>query len=169
MRMWMISPKLLCTKHLMGEHGEIHKFLPTFRKGYSVDGRFKSVIQIQLNALEERHDRLAEEIDRRAKKGGGHKSPLKNIPDLAKIYPQHYNKCVDIENSLSDLIERCPECKDKILAEGTSVGRLRPLDGRRRRFESFLFDCGRGVLVACDAVHIKEGMQFPPSTYGKII
>ena len=25
MRMWMISPEWLCRKHLIGEHGEIHK------------------------------------------------------------------------------------------------------------------------------------------------
>jgi hypothetical protein len=26
MMMWMIDPVLLCRKHLLGEHGEIHKF-----------------------------------------------------------------------------------------------------------------------------------------------
>lgn len=32
MRMWMIDPKLLCRKHLLGEHNEIHKHLPSFRR-----------------------------------------------------------------------------------------------------------------------------------------
>ena len=113
----MVSPDLLCNKHLMGEHGEIHKFLPSFRKGYSVDGRFDPIVQIQLNALEERHDELAKEINRRAKKGGGHKSPLKDIPNLEEIYPQHYHKTVDTGVSLADLILRCPECKEKITGE----------------------------------------------------
>ena len=36
MRMWMIDPTLLCRKHLLGEHGELHKFIPSFRKQYSV-------------------------------------------------------------------------------------------------------------------------------------
>jgi len=34
MRMWMVDPRLLCNQHLIGEHGEIHKFLPSFRKGH---------------------------------------------------------------------------------------------------------------------------------------
>ena len=117
MRMWMISPDLLCGKHLMGEHGEIHKFLPSFRKGYSVDGRFNPVVQIQLNALEARHGELAKEIDRRASKGKGHKSPLKDIPNLEKLYPQYYHKNVDTQVSLSDLIQRCPDCKERIKGE----------------------------------------------------
>ena len=113
----MVSPDLLCDKHLVGEHGEIHKFLPSFRKGYSVDGRFDPIVQIQLNALEERHNELAKEIDKRAKKGGGHKSPLKNVPDLEKIYPQHYHKNVNTNISLSNLSQRCPDCRERIAEE----------------------------------------------------
>ena len=52
MRMWMIDPKLLCRKHLLGEHGEIHKHLPSLRKGHRVDGRFSPVVQIQFQEFE---------------------------------------------------------------------------------------------------------------------
>lgn len=108
MRMWMIDPTLLCRKHLLGEHGEIHKHIPSFRKGYKIDGRFDPVIQIQLNALESRHDELAAEM---LKRGYNHKSPLVDVPDLKAIYPQHYDKCVDIDISISDLMIRCKDCK----------------------------------------------------------
>lgn len=122
MRMWQIDPKLLCNKHLNGEHGEIHKFLPSFRKGVSVTGRFYPSTyfnQIELCSLEKRHDELADEINRRAKiRGkGGHKSPLLNIPDLEKIYPEHFNKEVDPILSEIDLCLRCPECRERILNE----------------------------------------------------
>lgn len=118
MRMWMIDPALLCSRHLSGEHGEIHKHLPSFRRGHSVSGRFAPVVQIQLNAILARHDELAAEIDRRAQQSGrgGHHSPLTDLPDLQAIYPDHYSLCVDIAESVRDLCERCPECRDRILS-----------------------------------------------------
>ena len=103
----MCDPAILCRKHLLGEHGEIHKHIPSFRKGHKIDGRFEPVIQIQLNALEARHDALADEM---LKRGYNHQSPLKDVPDLALTYPQHYGKVVDVNVSLMDLIDRCPEC-----------------------------------------------------------
>ena len=46
--MWMIHPKFLCKKHLIGEHGEIHKFRPSFVKGHKIEGRRRQVkIDIQ--------------------------------------------------------------------------------------------------------------------------
>ena len=112
MRMWMIYPELMCNKHLLGEHGEMHKFLPTFRKGYRVDGRFNPVVQIQFQGYKERHDALAEEM---LKRGMNHKSPLVDIPDFESIYPEYYDKLVNTELSSSDLMGRCNECAKKIL------------------------------------------------------
>lgn len=111
MRMWMINPKLLCDKHLLGEHGEMHKFIPTFRKGYRVDKRFSPVVQIQFKGYHERHEALAMEmLDR----GMNHKSPLPELPDFKAIYPQYYEETVDISNSTEDLIMRCERCKERI-------------------------------------------------------
>lgn len=109
--MWMVDPKVLCMKHLVGEHGEIHKHLPSFRKGHSVDGRFDKFVQIELHSIKDRHDALANEINSRT---GGHKSPLIDIPDLYATYPQHYYKSVDVEYSKKDLCNRCSECKKNI-------------------------------------------------------
>ena len=111
MRMWMVDPKVLCRKHLLGEHGEIHKHLPSFRKGHSVAGRFSPVVQIQLNALKSRHDELATEMVRR---GYNHKSPLVNVPDLCKIYKDYFHLEVDIVNSAFDLMNRCEDCKKRM-------------------------------------------------------
>jgi hypothetical protein len=106
----MLPVNLLCRKHLLGEHGEIHKHLPSFRRGYSITGRFFPVIQIELSSLESRHNELAEEMIRR---GYNHKSPLIDIPELEKIYPQYYDLKVDLDYNLRDLIDRCPECKER--------------------------------------------------------
>ena len=38
MRMWMVDPKKMCRKHLLGEHVEIHMMVGTLLKGRSIDG-----------------------------------------------------------------------------------------------------------------------------------
>jgi hypothetical protein len=115
MRMWMIDPKLLCQKHLLGEHCELHKHLHNFHKGHSVKGRYVPVIQIELCSLQERHDALAKEM---AERGYNHQSPLNNCPTkeyLEQTYPDYYYLRVDTDTSLDDLCQRCPECKQRIL------------------------------------------------------
>lgn len=111
MRMWMLPPKLLCQKHLLGEHGELHKFIPTFRKGYSVDKRFAPVVQIQFKGYRRRHNELADEMIRR---GMNHKSPLPELPDFRMHYSQYYDKKVDVVFNLRDLVTRCSDCRDRL-------------------------------------------------------
>lgn len=110
----MVDPVLLCNKHLIGEHGELHKFLPSFRKGYKVDKRFYPVVQIQFVGYEERHDALVKEMLNR---GFNHKSPLKDLPNFKRIYPQYYDLQVDLENSCRDLMLRCNKCRERIKRE----------------------------------------------------
>ena len=109
--MWMINPKHLCKKHLLGEHGEMHKFLPSFRKKVKIDGRFSPIVQIQFQGYKERHDALAEEMLRR---GMNHKSPLIDLPDFKSMYPQHYHRTVEVPHNIKDLSERCPDCRERM-------------------------------------------------------
>ena len=109
MRMWMIDPKLLCNKHLLGEHGEIHKFKKSFEKRYSVKGRLSPVIQIEPQNMKSRHDELAKELKNRKM---NHKSDYEQ-PNVDYIEGIN-NIVVDRNISLRDLSERCQECKDKI-------------------------------------------------------
>jgi hypothetical protein len=108
MRMWMIDPKLMCDQHLLGEHGELHKFIPSFHKKYKVTNRVSPVVQIELSSYQERHDELAEEM---LSRGMNHKSPLPKLPDFSYLPDEHYNAKVDIENSIKDLRIRCRRCK----------------------------------------------------------
>lgn len=112
MRIWIINPKLMCNKHLIGEHGELHKFLPSFRKGVKVNGRFSPIVQIQFKGYLKRHNALAQEMLARGMK---HKSPLTNVPDFKKIYPQFYNLKVNKQKSLNALVKRCIVCRQLIL------------------------------------------------------
>lgn len=112
--MWMIDPKYLCDKHLLGEHGELHKFRPSFIRQYSIAGRVTGKIQIEPIAMESRHNILAEEMLRR---GMNHKSPYAQ-PDITYL-PQAYAMArVDPLVSAQDLKERCELCKAKLEAAG---------------------------------------------------
>lgn len=110
MRMWMISPSLLCNKHILGEHGEIHKHRHNFVKKHSMSGRLSPVVQIEPMMMEYRHDELAEEMLRR---GMNHKSPYEQ-PDISHLPFQEQYARVDKANSMKDLSDRCADCKKRI-------------------------------------------------------
>lgn len=110
MRMWMINPKCLCNKHLLGEHGEIHKHRHNFTKKHSISGRLHPVVQIQPASMETRHDELATEMTAR---GMNHKSPYIQ-PDISHLTERQQSATVDLDVSYADLMNRCPACKDRI-------------------------------------------------------
>lgn len=106
MRMWMVDPTLMCAKHLLGEHGELHKHLHNWRKRHRVDGR------IEGNAMEPlsykaRHDELAAEMLRR---GFNHASPL-DQPDFSYLPRWQVEYKVDASISRALLIGRCEHCR----------------------------------------------------------
>ena len=75
MRVWDLPPGILCRKHLLGEHREIHAIwaiLTGGRKGYS---RHPETLRWKgrLRALYIRHGRIAGEL---GKRGYRHSSPL---------------------------------------------------------------------------------------------
>lgn len=109
MRMWMVDPKLLCNKHLLGEHGEIHKFRHNFVKKHNMAGRMINPSQIDPHKMQERHDILATEMLRRKM---NHKSPYEQ-PDTSYLPEAN----VDIAYNLRDLSERCETCAHIIKGE----------------------------------------------------
>lgn len=110
MRMWGIKPELLCKRHLLGEHGEIHKHRHNFVKKHRITKRITPIVQIEPENMEKRHNELAEEMLRR---GYNHNSPYE-LPDLSYLkYFERYAK-IDVQNSIKDLSDRCPECAKKI-------------------------------------------------------
>ncbi len=67
MRIWDIEPKYLCSKHLLGEHRELHaiwSILTKNKKGYS---RHPETLRWKgkLRALYLRHEKLVKEMIRR--------------------------------------------------------------------------------------------------------
>ena len=109
----MIDPKLLCRKHLLGEHGEIHKHRHNFVKHHRIDKRIEPVVQIEPMSMQVRHDELSKEMVRR---GFNHQSPFEQ-PDISYL-PKHQRFAkVDLDISKSDLMDRCPECLKNIKNE----------------------------------------------------
>ena len=107
MRMWMVDPSILCQQHLLGEHVECHMFLGHLRKGRRVDGYIDNDLFEPLS-LEERHNELAEEMERR---GMHHQSPLKVKNELEYLPASQRAHVVNSFNSRAELLRRCPECK----------------------------------------------------------
>lgn len=106
MRMWMVDPGLMCNRHILGEHGELHKFLHNWKKKHSVAGRVADN-QIEPLSYKSRHDALAKEMFTR---GMNHKSPLEQ-PDFSYLPNEHLHFKVDVESNLELLYNRCSECK----------------------------------------------------------
>jgi len=105
MRMWMVPPQVLCRKHLLGEHGEIHKHRHNFVKNHSIEGRRGQIDPLKMKS---RHDEIAKEI---LKRGYNHNSPYEQ-PDLS--YYDLNGFTVDIDESFKDLVDRCAECAERI-------------------------------------------------------
>lgn len=103
MRMWNVSPSLLCRKHLLGEHVETHMFVGTILKGNSLQGYIKKEL-VEVHNIKSRHEELSNEMKTR---GYEHNSPL---PEFNSWIEGNIN----ITTSINELKHRCPECKKRI-------------------------------------------------------
>ena len=111
MRMWMVNPKIMCRKHLLGEHVELHMSVGTIKKGISVKGYLDDNL-LEPESIYRRHHELVLEMEAR---GYNHKSPL-------ELIPINMSKRIDREASLKELLRRCPECAERysLLNQGES-------------------------------------------------
>lgn len=104
MRMWMVNPKMMCNKHLLGEHCECHMFVGSINKGKNING-YVDKNCLEFNSLHIRHDELAKEMELR---GMQHKSLLPKVDIVVnqKIKLSTVNK----QESLNQLLCRCKKC-----------------------------------------------------------
>lgn len=110
MRMWGINPKLLCRQHLLGEHNEIHKHRHNFVKKHSIAKRISPIVQIEPENMKLRHDEIVEEMINR---GYNHNSSYEQ-PDVSYLKPEERFAKINIATSITDLWDRCPECRKKL-------------------------------------------------------
>lgn len=102
--MWGVSPALLCDKHLLGEHVEMHMFSGAIKKGISTRG-YEETGLVVLSKIRSRHDALAKEMKRR---GMNHRSPMDPVVDGCK------GGWIDKEKNLRELKRRCAQCRKRI-------------------------------------------------------
>jgi hypothetical protein len=107
MRMWMVDPKKMCRKHLLGEHVEIHMMAGTLIRRRSIDGFLERGLLEPQNARA-RHDELVAEMEAR---GFTHRSPLPKFPRYKR--PGEISR----ERAEAELAARCPDCRKLILRD----------------------------------------------------
>lgn len=105
MRMWNVDPKLLCRSHLLGEHREMHALVGMIKKNISLQGYIDRNL-IETDKIKERHDLLVVEMLRR---NYNHHTPIVEEP-----LPNNPLGYVDVSFNITDLKNRCTECKNRI-------------------------------------------------------
>lgn len=104
----MVDPVTMCDRHLLGEHVEIHMLAGTLARRRSIDG-FIAKGLLEPAAMQERHERLREEMGRR---GFTHRSPLPET-DLGYLSMEARRARVDTAVSAAELARRCEGCREK--------------------------------------------------------
>ena len=99
----MLPPSIMCRKHLLGEHVEMHMLVGTLQKVISVQGYIDNQL-VELEHIRARHEELVEEM---IKRGYNHKSPLPDSPEVS-------GGVVDREENLRELANRCHDCRERI-------------------------------------------------------
>jgi len=109
--MWMVDPKFMCDKHLLGEHCEIHMFIGAIRKGKRLDGFIKNNL-LEIGSIYNRHDELAQEM---LKRGFKHNSILPKLEGSDfKCLPKELTEAkIDRRKALLDLLKRCKYCRER--------------------------------------------------------
>lgn len=112
MRMWLCDPKILCRKHLLGEHVEMHMFVGTLLKKKSIIGYLYNNL-FEPAMLSTRHKQLVEEMKNR---GMNHQSEI-SFDDAFLAYeniqPWYRTWTVERDSALKDLLSRCPSCLER--------------------------------------------------------
>lgn len=114
MRMWMVDPRILCQKHLCGEHLEMHMYLGALRCSHTLTGFLKNNL-FEPKKLFERHNELAKEMLNRGYK---HKSDMceqEVLTCLDNLCEIEKNIIINKEKSLIDLLGRCPKCEERLM------------------------------------------------------
>lgn len=110
MRMWMVDPKILCTKHLLGEHVETHMFAGSILKGTSMQGYVDAGL-LEGAKLAQRHEDLVAEMTRRGMK---HRSSFPRALPMLRLFAEAGGR-VDEESARAELLLRCPRCVARAL------------------------------------------------------
>ncbi|PNX46289.1 MAG: hypothetical protein BV459_06700 [Thermoplasmata archaeon M11B2D] len=114
MRVWDIHPSLLCDKHLLGLHREIHSIFTVVaeqRDGYSRHPEVKRWFG-KLASLYDRHSSVVEEMERRV---FNHRSPIDKTKAIGHIVQSDFVTYEKFHISKFDGVEQTPSVQKQIL------------------------------------------------------
>jgi hypothetical protein len=100
MRMWMVNPRQMCRRHLLGEHVELHMFVAGIRRGLNLKGYLDKQL-LEPHNIVRRHEELVRELQHR---GYRHDSPL---PQFVAVHAGRINR----RGNLAELARRCTQCR----------------------------------------------------------
>ena len=105
MRMWMVDPRILCRKHLLGEHVETHMFKGHIERKKGIKGYiWKNCVEVK--SITQRHADLVTEMIRRGYK---HNSDLESVSiEHLSLTDREY--IINRTSSQLELLRRCPDC-----------------------------------------------------------
>lgn len=111
MRVWDIDQKLLCDRHLLGEHNEIHTIWSIITNGLKGFSNHPETMRWRgkLKALYLRHAAMAGEMERR---GFKHNSPLDESLATGKAVQDELKDPIETQEKL--LSEKDPDCAERI-------------------------------------------------------
>ena len=102
----MVDPKIMCDKHLLGEHVEIHMFVGALQRKKKIDGYIKNNC-LEPQSIVPRHEILKREMKKR---NFNHRSPIELV-DISYLKEKIRNYKIDILSSKTDLLNRCKKCR----------------------------------------------------------
>ncbi|RLI66176.1 MAG: hypothetical protein DRO88_02600 [Promethearchaeia archaeon] len=112
MRMWMIDVKYMCGYHIIKEHNDIHRLLWLLEsKKFDLTRYNFPIIRLEPQSIEERHDALKREMERRHIVHIGEIGHVTLWPYLA----YQINVKVDLWHNAKELCRTCSSCRKKIL------------------------------------------------------
>ena len=117
-RMWGVSPELMCNNHLLGEHNELHMIVGTIRKhphGEAIVRGHAEKGQVDTSLIQKRHEELADEMNSR---GFEHKSPLEYDDEFGiGAIDAERDPSLDTRSTRDELADRCEDCRKRILED----------------------------------------------------
>lgn len=107
MRVWGVDPKILCRKHLLGEHVEMHMISSSVRLGKQLGKLLNGFVDLRL--VTARHELLSAEM---LSRGYKHVSPIIafEIPTISGH--------IDLSENALELQRRCENCKLNFITKG---------------------------------------------------
>jgi len=100
----MVEPRIMCIRHLLGEHAEIHMFIETISRGNSVKGYLERGL-LEVHSLYNHHEELVREMKRRNYR---HDSPITKKWIQARILGS-----IDKDKNVRQLISHCSRCRER--------------------------------------------------------